>query len=90
MRIQLDKFGKVLSSRPAGREAWLIIQPTLKKISSDEIITIDFKGVGVLTPSWADEFVTPIMNMYGSKKVVMELGDNPSVVDTIQFLKDIW
>ena len=33
----------------------------------DEVIVVDFNGVEVLTPSWADEFLTPLIKLYGGK-----------------------
>jgi len=46
MKIELKKFGEILISRPAGREAYL-----LKGILLEEEIEIDFNGVKVLAPS---------------------------------------
>ena len=59
MTIQLKKFGTTLISRPSGREAWLAFQPVLNEINSNEQIILDFEEIAVLTPSWADEFLTP-------------------------------
>lgn len=53
--IHLKKFGNVLLSRPAGREAFNAIRPTL---NPDESIQIEFEGVLTVTPSWFDEFMT--------------------------------
>jgi|GEM_PF-1008050 len=60
MNIALKKFGTTLVSRPAGKEAWLAFQPVLKEVTENEQIIVDFKDVVVLTPSWADEFLTPL------------------------------
>ena len=54
MYISLKKFGTTLVSRPAGKEAYLAFQPLLKEVKNDEKIEIDFEGIVVLTPSWAD------------------------------------
>ena len=55
MRIELKKFGNVLVSRPAGREAYLAMSAYVTKdLGEKESIVIDFDGVKVLTPSWAD------------------------------------
>lgn len=67
MIIQLSKFGTVLVSRPAGKEAWLAYQPVLKEVSDKEKILVDFDGVSVLTPSWADEFITPLKERFGDR-----------------------
>ena len=61
MRIELKKFGEILISRPAGREAYLAMSAYLTKgLPENEIIEIDFSGVKGLTPSWADEIITKI------------------------------
>lgn len=86
MRIYLKKFGTILISRPAGKEAFLVIQPSMKKINSDEKIEIDFDGVSVLTPSWADEFITPLTNQYKNNVVLLNT-ENPSVLATMETLK---
>jgi len=90
MHIQLNKFGITPSSRSAGREAWLAIQPILQEISPEEKIEIDFNGVGVFTPSWADEFITPLIKQYGMERVVLGFSDNSSVKETLDLLKTIW
>lgn len=67
MIIELKKIGDILASREAGREAYLAFLPTLNSLGSNEKIIIDFKGVSVLTPSWACEFITPIRQKYDER-----------------------
>lgn len=57
--ISLNKFGTVLVSRPAGREAFQAIRPTLDQKTR---VQIDFNGVLTVTPSWFDEFLTNLAN----------------------------
>ena len=85
MIIQIKKFGTTLVSRPSGKEAWLAFQPTLSNISGAEEIIVDFEGVAVLTPSWADEFLTPLQNRFG-KQVSLISTDNPSVTASLAIL----
>lgn len=85
MIIQLKKFGTTLVSRPSGKEAWLAFQPVLSEISSDEEIVVDFIDVVVLTPSWADEFLTPLHQKFSSR-VKLQNMDNPSVAATLAIL----
>lgn len=87
MRIELKKFGKTLVSRPAGKEAWLAFQPVLKGILPDEKIIVDFDGVVVLTPSWADEFLTPLRSNFKDKVELINI-NNPSVKATLSILDD--
>lgn len=49
MLIELKKFGTILTSRPAGREAFNAIRSRLKP--SEGVVQIDFGGVLAVTPS---------------------------------------
>lgn len=84
MRINIVKFGKVLSSRPAGREAFLAIRPTLDLIA--DIVEIGFGGIISLAPSWADEFFSELKNIYGNKIKYLPT-DNKSVIETLRILE---
>jgi len=83
MRIELKKFGRVLTSRPAGKEAFAAIRPTLDP--NADIVEIDFSGIISLAPSWADEFFTALRNMY-KERVRYLPTDNQSVIETLKFL----
>ena len=86
MLISLQKFGTTLISRPAGKEAFLALRSLTKEINRDEKVEVDFAGVVVLTPSWADEFITPLVEQYG-KRVALLNTKNPSVKATLQTLE---
>jgi hypothetical protein len=86
MQIYLKKFGTTLISRPAGKEAFLALQSSMKTMDHNEKIEIDFEGVTVLTPSWADEFITPLKNQY-KEKIILLNTDNSSVKATMETLK---
>ena len=75
-------------SRPSGKEAWLAFQPVLNEISKDEGISVDFAEVVVLTPSWADEFLTPLQGRFNGR-VKLHNTDNPSVAATLAILAKI-
>jgi hypothetical protein len=85
MIIQLNKFGTTLVSRPSGKEAWLAFQPTLSEITENEEIIVDFEGVIVLTPSWTDEFLSPLRSKF-KDNVKLRNTDNPSVAATLAIL----
>ena len=85
MTISLKKFGITLVSRPSGKEAWLAFQPVLNEISPDEEIVVDFGEVVVLTPSWADEFLTPLYKRFNNRVKLHNI-DNPSVTATLAIL----
>ena len=86
MVIELKKFGTTLVSRPSGKEAWLAFQPTLNNISDNEEIIVDFADIIVLTPSWADEFLTPLRNRF--TKVNLINTDNASITATLATLSE--
>lgn len=84
MIIELKKFGDILTSREAGKEALSAFLPTLNTLSENEKITIDFQEVSVLTPSWADEFMRPILEKHPGK-VFFVNDSNPSVQAAMRF-----
>lgn len=64
MKIELKKFGEMLISRLAGREAYLAMSAyLLKGLGKNESIELDFSGVKVFTPSWADEVIKRTINI---------------------------
>ena len=86
MRIELKKFGDILISRPAGREAYLAMSAYITKdVGKDEIVEVDFTGVKVLTPSWADEVITPLAKKF--KNIKLLNADNSSVQATLKTLR---
>lgn len=85
MIIQLKKFGTVLTSRPAGKEALAAFLPYLDNVPADEKIDIDFDGVLVLSPSWADEFVLHLRERFHDRLIFTNI-NNPSVQATLKFL----
>ena len=86
MIIELKKFGTTLISRQTGKEAFLAFQPVLKNLGKNEKIEIDFKGVLTFSPSWGDEFLTPLLKIYGDK-MVLKNTENPSVKATLEILQ---
>jgi len=76
----------MLISRQAGREAFAAFQPTLRDISPTEKLNIDFEGVVTLSPSWADEFLTPLIKEFGDR-LYLRASPNPSVKATLEILK---
>ena len=87
MRIELKKFGKVLISRPAGREAYLAMSAYLTKdLDKNEAIEIDFEGVKVLTPSWAGEVIVNIAKDF--KNIKLLNAENSTVQATLKTLRE--
>lgn len=80
--IYLKKFGNVLVSRPAGREAFNAIRPTL---NLDQPIHVNFEGVLTVTPSWFDEFLTNLAE-YAKDEVKLLATRNASVLAALPVL----
>ena len=87
MKLQLGKFGKTLISRELGSEAFKAFQTTLRELSKDEELEIDFSDVLTLSPSWADEFLSPLLDLLGNRLVLLP-SDNLSVHATIRILQE--
>ena len=90
MILLMHNFGEKLESRPAGREAWMAIQPRLREMKPQEKITLDFTDVLLLTPSFADEFVTSLVNEYPGRAILSHTQDNITVRKTLKFLSETW
>jgi len=86
MKIQLKKFGTTLISRQLGKEAYAAFLPSINDIDKGEIIKIDFEGVCTFSPSWGDEFLTPLMLKY---KLILINTTNLSVKETIKMLEKV-
>ena len=86
MNIELKKFGTTLTSRQFGKEAFLAFSPQLNETADNEAVEIDFAGVNTFAPSWADEFLTPLLAKY-QEKLILTNTNNPSVKATIEILE---
>ena len=87
MILELKKFGDFLSSRPSAREAWLVAKAyTLDQVKPAEKIEVDFSGVKVLTPSWADEFISALAKEYPGQVVLLPSA-NATVKASLEFVK---
>ena len=87
MKLQLEKFGKTLISRELGSEAFKAFAPTLRELPKGEELEIDFSDVLTLSPSWADEFLSPLLNQLEDKLILLP-SDNLSVHATLRILKE--
>ena len=87
MMLQMVKFGNILNSRPAGREAALRAKQIING-SNGEGIILDFSNVEVLTPSFADEFVTGLKEIYKDRNIKLQGFETNQVIrDTLIALK---
>ncbi len=88
MKIELKKFGTTLISRQTGKEAYNAFLPSLRSISSQEEIIIDFTEVNTFSPSWGDEFLTKIIKKHKNQTKLINT-QNLSVKNTLSLLEDI-
>lgn len=87
MNIKLEKFGVTLNSRQLGKEVFLAFSPLLNETKDNEEIIVDFEGVNTLSPSWGDEFLTPLCEKY-KDKLILKKTANPSANATIEILEE--
>lgn len=81
------KFGNILNSRPAGREAVLRAKQIINGSNDAGGIVLDFSAVEILTPSFADEFVKGLKEIYKDKDIKFEgLASNSVIKDTLKAL----
>ena len=86
MKIELKKFGDLLTSRQDGKEALAAIEQQIQTVTENSVIEIDFDGVITFTPSWADEFLTKLVERFGTRVTLINT-KNPSVIATLSILK---
>jgi hypothetical protein len=85
MKLEIYKFGEILTSRPAGREAALSCLAYESGLRNTKIVLLDFDGVLVMTPSWLSEFVQTLNEK--SIKVGFLESQNPTVTSSIEFIE---
>ena len=88
MKIELKKFGSILTSRESGSEAFSAFRPTLDALDPSESIEVDFSDIGTLSPSWADEFLSKLQDVFGNRVILLPT-ENLSAQTTIKLLESI-
>ncbi|MFA6106277.1 MAG: DUF4325 domain-containing protein [Patescibacteria group bacterium] len=89
MTIQMIKFGEILNSRTAAREAVLRVKQIVN--GSPEDIILDFSKVTLLTPSFADEIIKGIKEYYPDKKITYSGTEhNEALVSTLKGIGAIY
>lgn len=78
----------MLISRQSGREAFAALQTQLRELTGNETLEIDFEGVITFSPSWGDEFLSPLVRQF-KEKLVLKNTDNLSVKTTLELLEKI-
>ena len=88
MVIFLKKFGTTLTGRQFGKESFSAFSPSLKGIKNGEMVEVDFLGVITFTPSWGDEFLSPLLDKF-KDRLVLKNTENLSVQATLKLLEKI-
>lgn len=86
MKTDVRKFGEILISRPAGREAALAMRAYLE-VKPNEKIELDFEGVLSVGPSWLDEVMEYLKSEYGKERIVCLPASNPSVNESLKVIE---
>jgi len=86
MLIELKKFGNLLTSRQLGKESLAALNSQLPKDNNEEIV-VDFLDVTTFSPSWGDEFLSPLQQKY-QNNLLLRNTSNPSVRATIEILEE--
>lgn len=86
MIIELKKFGNLLTSRQLGKESLAAIYPQLPQDNQEKVI-IDFLDITTFSPSWGDEFLSPLQQKY-QNNLFLKHTSNPSVKATIEILEE--
>lgn len=87
MKVEIKKFGEILTSRPAGREAGLAMRAYLKP-KARERIELDFSDVLAVGPSWLDEVLSILREKFGKERVVCLPKGNPSVEQSLRVIEE--
>ena len=86
MILNIKDFGEILMSRPAGKEAFSMAKAyIIGSPEKNETISLDFKDVKVLAPSWADEFITNLKANFSNPIVCLNT-ENESVAQSLKFV----
>ena len=88
MIIEIKKFGKLLVSRPAGKEAASVMLSSFIPTTDSELIELDFSGVEVVAPSWLDEVLTLLRDRHGNRVVCLE-SENLSLKESLKIIEDL-
>lgn len=89
MILELKKFGKILNNRATGREAVLRARQIMngEKDTPDDLI-LDFSEVDIVTPSFADEFITGLKAQYPQKQIKIQGAEGNPVLQEVLHLVD--
>lgn len=76
----------MLISRPAGKEAASIILSSFKPSSNEEFIELDFTDVDVVAPSWLDEVISTLDDVYKGRIKCLD-SDNITLRESLKVIQ---
>lgn len=84
MILELKKFGTMLNNRTTAREAVLRVRQIVngEKDTIDDLV-LDFTDVNIMTPSFADEFISGLKKLFPQKEIKIQ------GIESNQVLKDV-
>lgn len=84
MILELKKFGTILNNRTTAREAVLRARQIVngEKDTPDDLV-LDFTGVNIMTPSFADQFISGLKELFPKKEIKFK------GTESNQVLKDV-
>ena len=91
MVLELKKFGNILNNRTTAREAVLRARQIVngEKDTLDDLI-LDFTDVNIMTPSFADEFISGLKGLFPQKKIKIQgIEANQVLKDVLQSIKQL-
>lgn len=87
MKIEIRKYGDLLVSRPAAREAIAAMRAHLPVPGPEEPIELDFEGVLVVAPAWLNEVLSGLRETYGNR-VRCLASPNASLRESLKTLEE--
>jgi hypothetical protein len=94
MTLYLRKFGEILNGRPLAREAVLRAKQIINGADggfsldgsnsvSNDVLILDWSGVRVVMPGFADEFISGLQALYPEKQIEMQGVKSNSVLNDV-------
>ena len=78
----------MLISRPAVKEAASIILSSFKPATEQELIELDFTGVDVIAPSWLDEVISTLDDVYKGRIKCLDSG-NATLRESLKVIRSL-
>ena len=84
LRINMVDFGTFLSDRKKADADFLSVEPKLLAMPDGAVVVLNFEGISMLTPSFADEFITRVRSVVWKDRVEIEGTDDSVLQNAIE------